>query len=953
MDSPAESPEELTRLRGCLNDLVSVVGLPAIWTGAEPPQILASLADALFGMLGLTFVLVRKSESEDAAPLELMRVAPPFESKIRAEDVMDPSGSASPLQSELWIGDARIHVASVPLGVAGESGVVIAGSRRPDFPVETEALLIQVAANEAAMALQQARVLALQRRLAAELDERVTQRTSELAAANAVLQNEIAERRRAEVALRERERESRLIIETIPALAWTARPDGTAEFFNQRYLDFIGLSAERAAGWGWTAAVHPADMDGLTGTWRRLMRSGQAGAAEARLRRFDGEYRWFLFRANPLRDESGTIVKWYGINLDIEDSKRAADAILAREHELQQLTETIPEMLWSAAADGAVDYCNARFLEYTGLSADAVAGEGWQKTIHPDDAARVAPIWRDCVAAGTEYRVEVRTFRSTDRTYRRCAVTALPLLDEQGRILRWYGSVVDIHDWKQAQEELQHSEREARLIVDCIPAQVAVLGPAGEVRQINRRMAEFFGSSATSLTGWKTSDFVPPDELPQVVAGMTKAFETGAPFEMENHLRRFDGVYRWFQIRGTPLTDSNGHIIRWYFLITDIEARRRAEDALRRSEALLADAQRISATGSFSWRLDSDEITFSEELCRIFEFEKNRAITLEQMGARVHPDDAPVLAGLAARARESAGTLEYEFRLLMPDGRIKYTRTHANVMHHPNAARECVGAMQDVTQRHLSDQALDEARSELARVTRSISIGALTASIAHEVNQPLSGIITNAGTCVRQLSADPPNVGGALETARRTIRDGNRAAEVVSRLRALFSNRAVTAEVLDLNEVVREVIALLSNDLRRSRVVLRTELDGDALLVTGDRVQLQQVVLNLMRNASDAMSDVEGRARQMVIRTERDDRDHVRLTVQDVGIGLDPGAIARLFEAFYTTKSDGMGIGLSVSRSIIERHGGRLWAASNEGPGATFAFSIPYTPEDVPDAPAT
>ena len=307
----------------------------------------------------------------------------------------------------------------------------------------------------------------------------------------------------------------------------------------------------------------------------------------------------------------------------------------------------------------------------------------------------------------------------------------------------------------------------------------------------------------------------------------------------------------------------------------------------------------------------------------------------------------PLLSQLIAQARENAGTLAYELRLLMPDGRIKYTRTHGNVVHHPNAPRECVGAMQDVTQRHLSDQALDQARSELARVNRSITVGALTASIAHEVNQPLSGIITNAGTCVRLLTADPPNVNGALETARRTIRDGNRAADVIARLRALFTNRAVTAEVLDLNDAAQEVISLLSNDLQRNRVVLKTELDGDPLLVAGDRVQLQQVILNLMRNALDAMTDVEDRPRHLVIRTERDVPDRVRLTVEDVGTGLDPAAADRLFDAFYTTKSDGMGIGLSVSRTIIERHGGRLWAASNEGPGATFAFSIPCKPDDA------
>jgi len=224
----------------------------------------------------------------------------------------------------------------------------------------------------------------------------------------------------------------------------------------------------------------------------------------------------------------------------------------------------------------------------------------------------------------------------------------------------------------------------------------------------------------------------------------------------------------------------------------------------------------------------------------------------------------------------------------------------------------------------------------------------LTASIAHEVNQPLSGIINNASTCLRMLGANPPNIDGAIETARRTIRDGHRAADVITRLRSLFAKNGAATEPVDLNEATREVIALSSSELQRSRVMVRTELADDLSPVTGDRVQLQQVILNLLRNASDAMSSVEDRPRQLVIRTQRDEDNCVRLTVQDTGECFGPKAMDRLFDAFYTTKSDGMGIGLSISRSIIERHRGRLWAAPNDdGPGATFSFSIPRGPERV------
>jgi signal transduction histidine kinase len=234
-------------------------------------------------------------------------------------------------------------------------------------------------------------------------------------------------------------------------------------------------------------------------------------------------------------------------------------------------------------------------------------------------------------------------------------------------------------------------------------------------------------------------------------------------------------------------------------------------------------------------------------------------------------------------------------------------------------------------------------QAELARMMRAMTIGQLTASIAHEVSQPLSGIITNASTCLRMLKSDPPNIDGARETVQRTIRDGNRASEVITRLRTLFSKKQIDVEPLDLNEAAREVIALLSGELQRNNVILKQEFNNQLPTVNGDRVQIQQVILNLTRNGSDAMGTVNDRPRQLVIRTETDG-NHVTVSVQDSGVGFSLEIGGRLFESFFTTKQEGMGIGLSLSRSIVEAHRGRLWAARNDGPGATFAFSIPCDP---------
>jgi PAS domain S-box-containing protein len=386
--------------------------------------------------------------------------------------------------------------------------------------------------------------------------------------------------------------------------------------------------------------------------------------------------------------------------------------------------------------------------------------------------------------------------------------------------------------------------------------------------------------------------------------------------------------------------------------VLDLSEQKRAERALRRSEAFLAQGQHLSQIGSFSWRVATDEITWSEQLYRIYGLEIGVPVTLELIRTRVHPEDVSLIEKMKMvhLASDDGNDFEWQYRLMMPDHSIKYMHAVAHATRDQDGQLEYIAAVQDVTARRLSEEARDKARLELAHVARVMSLGTLTASIAHELNQPLSGIVTNASTCMRMLATDPPNIDGARETARRTIRDGNRASEVVTRLRALFSKNGALTESVDLNDATREVIALSLSELQRNRLSVYPEFADDLPPVSGDRVQLQQVILNLLRNASDAMSGVDDRTRQLTIRTERDEGDRVRLSVKDAGTGFEAEGMNRLFEAFYTTKSDGMGMGLSVSRSIIEKHDGLLWAQPNDGPGATFSFSIPCAAKAGMDA---
>ena len=607
------------------------------------------------------------------------------------------------------------------------------------------------------------------------------------------------------------------------------------------------------------------------------------------------------------------------------------------EDDLSRTVDALPGLVWTAFADGRAEFVNRRWCEYTGLSLDEASGEGWQTAFHPDERPALLEYWRTIVASGQPGEAEAR-MRRFDGVFRWFLCRASPITDAAGNVVKWCGINTDIEDRKRAQEALRAHEQRFRLIVDGLPTPVVLFTPEGDVFHANRHTLEYAGATLEELKAW--TRWVHPDDREAVVARFHTSISTGEPYDAESRHRRADGGYRWFHIQGFPLRDNDGRILLWYFLQTDIDDRKQADEQLRKSAALMAKVEQLSLSGSFCWCPASGSITWSEELYRIYGIEPGVQITMDMVTARVHPGDLHIVHSALEQARDGKD-LECDHRVLLPDGSVKYVRMQAHATRDAQGQLLYIGAAQDVTERRQSEEALYGLRDELAHMCRVNSLGALTASIAHEINQPLAGIMTNASTGLRMLSAEPPNVGGALETVRHTIRDGHRASEVITRLRALFRKEVVMTDAVDLGEAVREVIELLRRDIRRKRIVLRLETADDLPPVTGDRVQLQQVVLNLLLNAADAVNGVDDRPRQMLVKIERDDGDCVRVAVTDSGVGFDPQHAGKLFDAFYTTNKERMGIGLSVSRCIIERHGGRLWATSNLRFGATFSFSVP------------
>ncbi|MET3521825.1 PAS domain-containing protein [Mesorhizobium abyssinicae] len=730
------------------------------------------------------------------------------------------------------------------------------------------------------------------------------------------------------------------VMDALPAMVWTVDPEGRADSVNRRWSEYAGPSPDGARGRDWQAAAHPDEVSDLLECWRAILASGKAGDIQARLRRHDGQYRRHLINCSPMHDSAGQIVNWCLLATDVEDFQRAEwrsaeDALADQIRQSSQILDSIPARVGIYDVAGVRISANKQAIE---LSAAARAVD-WRDLIHPDDLPLAEKRWRTALATGEPFECEYRV-RMADGTYRWHQGRRAPMHDNSGKIVRWFGVSSDIEDLKRAEHRLIDSEHQLRMIVDTIPGLVAIFGPDRQVEGLNKQLMEYLGQTPQDFARWEVNGTVHADDLARCINIFKSALEGGLPIDFEARLRRYDGAYRWVQVRGNAARDATGNIVRWYCLMVDIDERKHAEDALKRSEAFLAEGQHLARMGNFSWHLASGQIAGSEQLYKIFELKPDTVVTLDLVSSRCHPDDMPVMLDMVERAKRGESEFEYQYRIVLPDRSIKHLHLIARRAPELEDKAEYLGAIIDVTHRRLSEEALERLRSELAQVTRIMSLGALTASIAHEVNQPLAGIVTNASTCLRMLGADPPNVDGAQETARRTIRDAQRAADIITRLRKLFSKRAIAFEPVDLNDAVREVIALSSSDLRHHGVTLRAEMAEGLPYVAGDRVQLQQVVMNFIRNAADAMSSVDDRARVVVVRTAPED-DQVLLSVRDTGVGFEPNEAGRLFDAFYTTKSDGMGIGLSVSKSIVEMHNGRLWAQANNGPGATFSFLVP------------
>jgi PAS domain S-box-containing protein len=488
------------------------------------------------------------------------------------------------------------------------------------------------------------------------------------------------------------------------------------------------------------------------------------------------------------------------------------------------------------------------------------------------------------------------------------------------------------------QRALRRSEQSLNRFLDTLPATLWRATPDGKPDYVNQRWTRYSGSSLADAKNptW-IRHFVHPDDLEMVVRAWTRARETETALEMTNRIRGADGSYRWFQTRVEPMRDEAGRVIHWYGVDVDIDDRKKAELELR---------VLIETLPAMMWRATPDgEADYINQ--RLSDYLGRPVTELTQEGWRehVHPDDIDTAAREWAGALETALPFVGQYRLRRADGVYRWFQVHGEPLRDVDGSIvHWYGVQVDIDDSRRTEEALRATQAKLSRASQMATVSELAAAIAHEINQPLAAVIANAHAVQRWLSAEPPNLERAQLTAERIIRDGNSAAEVVSRIRALFKRTELTRAELDLNEVIAEVSRLMTDEVSTRNVRIETDLAGDLPTTWGDRVQMQQVIANLARNGVEAMESEESHPRVLSIRSRRDGTNSVLVEVRDHGRGLED--VERVFEPFFTTKENGLGMGLAICRWIVEGHQGRLWATSGTPRGATFSFTLPIGARD-------
>ncbi|HZE71545.1 MAG TPA: PAS domain S-box protein [Pyrinomonadaceae bacterium] len=791
---------------------------------------------------------------------------------------------------------------------------------------------------------------------------------------------DITARRQAEDELRKSEEKFRDLLELSPDAIYLVDRDANIVSSNPAGLELLRCTAQEAAGLPIIETYLPEEQSALDQRLEEL-RAGARLRFERTFVRKDATH-------VPVEVSATARLNGYslGVMRDISERKYAETKLRRSEAYLAEAQKLSHTGSWASTADLETTYLSEEMFRILGIPAGDIRGatEEIGKQFTPETWAEILELFESGRREKITFRGEfpMRLADGSDRVIR---IVGHPVIDDSGDIAEFVGTTIDITDQIQARvklekalAEIKKSEDRLRVIIDTIPTMSWSNQPDGSAEFLSHGWLDYTGLSVEEARDWGWTVALHADDSTALIDKWRASVATGQPFEAEARFRRADGKYCWCLCRAVPVRDETGNILQWYGTTTDIEDFKRAEALLAGEKQLL---EMIARDESLALILDA--------LCRLVEDLSSgslSSILLLENGNRLRHGAAPNLpksyteaidGAVIGPSEGSCGTAAYRkepvivsdiatdplwvnYRdlalahglracwstpILSSDGRVLgtfaiYSREEASPTAQQHNIIEQVTHLASIAiERKQAEDALQKAQAELAHVTRVMTMGELVASIAHEVNQPLGAIVTNGHACVRLLSREVPDVDKSREVIGRMIKDGMRASEVIKRIRDLLNKTPVEWALVNINETILEVITLVSSEVLRSKVELKTELATDLPLVLGDRIQLQQVILNLILNAKDAMRGEQ--TRKLQITSRKNDSSSIVVTVRDTGHGLEAKDVERIFDPFFTTKPEGMGLGLSISRTIIEVHGGTLWATQNEDNGATIQFTLP------------
>lgn len=702
--------------------------------------------------------------------------------------------------------------------------------------------------------------------------------------------------------------------------------------------------------------IFPEDREYVFRTADEAIRSGRRADCEHRIVRPDGEIRTIHSLGDLKKDASGRPYQMFGTTQDITERKRAEEKIKNSEARLRQVIDTIPTLAWCNLADGPNEFLNKRWHEFTGLSPEESHGWGWQVAFHPDDIPPMMKKWQELLVSGEAGEMEAR-LRRHDGVFRWFLVRVEPLRDETGSILRWYGTSTDIESLKQTEEKLREDERELR--------RSRFYLSEGE------RLAHM-GSWASSALGIRWSDdldiywsdevykiygldpksgpptleqylaFIHPHDRASMSATLKAMHEQRCGCDVTKRIVRPDGEVRYVRCVGIPVVEE-GVFKGFHGTTMDVTEHELLTQELRREQTYLAEAQRLTHAGSWAVNLVKRQVFHtSEENNRLYGFDVSEYPNpFDLHYSSILAEDEPALTAKLANAIRSGADFDVEYRIRRADGAIRFLR---GIGHH-NAAQELgeyFGITMDITERKRAEEEHERLRqleTNLAHINRVNMMGELAAALAHEIKQPIAASITSSNALVRWLAHDPPDLERVRAAAARIEHDANRAAEVINSLQAFYRRGTpVKPQVVDPRNVIEEMAVLLEPESVRFSVIIRTEIDEGTPKILMDRVQLQQILMNLMLNAIEAMKDGGG---ELTIKSRLNPEGWLLISISDTGVGLPAEWTEEIFDPFRSTKPQGTGMGLTITRSIVESYGGKVWATSNQGVGATFHFTLP------------